>query len=123
MQVRKQQLELDMEQQTGSKDEKEYVKAVYCHPAYLTYIQTAPCSGRDGRLPAAGGSPNRTRHCRRSRLQCSPAIGSYHLADTLVLEASVVGKGKDVVWGLWRVPGILQQGCTIRDRGLHTFKK
>ena len=36
MQVRKQQLELDMEQQTGSKEEKEYVKAVYCHPAYLT---------------------------------------------------------------------------------------
>ena len=39
MQVRKQQLELDMEQQTGSKSGKEYVKAVYCHPAYLTYIQ------------------------------------------------------------------------------------
>ena len=39
MQVRKQQLELDMEQQTGSKLGKEYVKAVYCHPAYLTYIQ------------------------------------------------------------------------------------
>ena len=38
MQVRKQQLELDMEQQTGSKSGKEYVKAVYCHPAYLTYI-------------------------------------------------------------------------------------
>ena len=35
MQVRKQQLELDMEQQTGSKQEKEYVKAVYCHPAYF----------------------------------------------------------------------------------------
>ena len=39
MQVRKQQLELDMEQQTGSKSGKEYVKAVYCHPAYLTYMQ------------------------------------------------------------------------------------
>ena len=37
MQVRKQQLELDMEQ-TGSKSGKEYVKAVYCHPAYLTYM-------------------------------------------------------------------------------------
>ena len=36
MQVRKQQLELDVEQQTGSKQEKEYVKAVYCHPAYFT---------------------------------------------------------------------------------------
>ena len=40
MQVRKQQLELDMEQQTGSKQEKEYIKAVYCHPAYLTYMQS-----------------------------------------------------------------------------------
>ena len=40
MQVRKQQLELDMEQQTGSKYEKEYIKAVYCHPAYLTYMQS-----------------------------------------------------------------------------------
>ena len=40
MQVRKQQLELDMEQQTGSKQEKEYVKSVYGHPAYLTYMQS-----------------------------------------------------------------------------------
>ena len=40
MQVGKQQLELDMEQQTGSKLEKEYVKAVYCHPDYLTYMQS-----------------------------------------------------------------------------------
>ena len=39
MQVKKQQLELDMEQQTGSKSEKEYIKAVYCHPAYLTYAK------------------------------------------------------------------------------------
>ena len=38
MQVKKQQLELDMGQQTGSKLEKKYVKAVYCHPAYLTYM-------------------------------------------------------------------------------------
>ena len=40
MQVRKQQLELDTEQQTGSKSGKEYVKAVYCHPAYLTSMQS-----------------------------------------------------------------------------------
>ena len=38
MQVKKKQLQLDMEQQTGSKLGKEYIKAVYCHPAYLTYI-------------------------------------------------------------------------------------
>ena len=47
MQVRKQQLELDMEQQTGSKQEKEYVKAVYCHPAYLTYMQSTLCKMPD----------------------------------------------------------------------------
>ena len=40
MQVKKQHLELDMEQWTGSKLGKEYVKAVYCHPAYLTYMQS-----------------------------------------------------------------------------------
>ena len=40
MQVKKQQLELDMEQQTGSKLGKEYVKAVYCHPAYLTSMKS-----------------------------------------------------------------------------------
>ena len=39
-QVRKQQLELDMEKQTGSKQEKEYIEAVYCHPAYLTFMQS-----------------------------------------------------------------------------------
>ena len=45
MQVRKQQLELDMEQQTDSKLGKEciYIKAVYCHPAYLTYMQNTSC--------------------------------------------------------------------------------
>ena len=39
MQIKKQQLELDMKQQMGSKLRKEYVKAVCCHPAYLTYMQ------------------------------------------------------------------------------------
>ena len=43
MQVRKQQLELDMEQQTGPKSGKEDVKAVYCHHAYLTYVQSTSC--------------------------------------------------------------------------------
>ena len=43
MQVKKQQLELDMEQQTGSKLGKEYIKTVYCHPAYLTYMQNTSC--------------------------------------------------------------------------------
>ena len=43
MQIKKQQLELDMEQQIGSKSGKEYVKVIYCHPAYLTYMQSTSC--------------------------------------------------------------------------------
>ena len=43
MQVKKQQLELDMEKQTGSKSGKEYIKAAYCHPAYLTSMQNTSC--------------------------------------------------------------------------------
>ena len=43
MQVKKQELEMDMEQQTGYKLRKEYVKAVYCHPAYLTSMQSTSC--------------------------------------------------------------------------------
>ena len=43
MQVKKQQLKLDMEQWTGSKLGKEYVKAVYCRPAYLSYMQSTSC--------------------------------------------------------------------------------
>ena len=43
MQVKKQQLELDMEQQAGSKSGKEYIKAVYCHLVYLTYMQSTSC--------------------------------------------------------------------------------
>ena len=43
MQVMMQQLEPDMEEKTGSKLGKEYVKAIYCHPAYLTYMQSISC--------------------------------------------------------------------------------
>ena len=43
MPVKKQQLELDMEQQIGWKLEKEYIKALDCHPAYLTYMQSTSC--------------------------------------------------------------------------------
>ena len=47
MQVKQQQLELDMEQWIGSKLENEYIKAVYCHSAYLTYIQCTSCEMPD----------------------------------------------------------------------------
>ena len=53
IQVKKQHLELDMEQQTGSKLGKEYVKAVYCHPAYLTYMQKTSCITWKARLDEA----------------------------------------------------------------------
>ena len=47
MRVKKQQLELDMEQQTCSRSGKEYIKAVYCHSAYLTYMQSISCEMPD----------------------------------------------------------------------------
>ena len=63
MQVKKQQLELDMEQQTGSKLGKGYVKAVYCHPAYLTYIQDTSCE-----------TPGWVKHKLKSRLSGDVSI-------------------------------------------------
>ena len=65
MQVKKQQLELDMEQQTGSKLGKEYVKAVYCHFTYLTYMQTTSCE-----------MPGWMKHKLESRLQGDISITS-----------------------------------------------
>ena len=65
MQVKKQQLELDMELQTGSKSGKEYVKAVYCHPAYLTYMQSTLCE-----------MPGWMKHKLESRLQGEISITS-----------------------------------------------
>ena len=66
MQVRKQQLELDMEQQTGSKLGKEYVKAVYCHPDYLTYMQSTSCE-----------MPGWMKHKLESRLPGEISVTSY----------------------------------------------
>ena len=67
MQVKKQQLELDMEQQTGSKSGKEYYKAVYCHPAYLTYLQstsweTAGLEEAQAGIKTAGRNVNNLRY-------------------------------------------------------------
>ena len=66
MQVKKQQLDLDMEQQTGSKLGKEYVKAIYCHPAYLTYMQSTSCE-----------MPGWIKHKLESRLPGEISITSY----------------------------------------------
>ena len=66
MQIKKQQLEPDMEQ-TGSKLGKEYVKAVYCHPAYLTYMQSTSCE-----------MPGRMKHELESRLPGEISIRKWH---------------------------------------------
>ena len=65
MQVRKQQLELDREQQTESKQEKEYGKAVYCHPAYLTSMQSTSWETLEeaqAGIKIAGRNINNLRH-------------------------------------------------------------
>ena len=62
MQARKQQLELDMEQQTGPKLGKEYVKAVYCHPAYLTYMRNAGLDEAQAGILIAGRNINHLRY-------------------------------------------------------------
>ena len=66
MQLKKQQLELDMEQQTISKLGKEYVKTAYCHPAYLTYMQSTSCEMVDW-----------MKHKLESRLLGEMSISSY----------------------------------------------
>ena len=76
MQVRKEQLELDMEQQTGSKLGKEYVKTVYCHPAYLTYMQSTSCE-----------MPGWVKHTLESRLSGEISISSDADDITLMTES------------------------------------
>ena len=61
MQVKIQQLELDMEQQTGSKSGKEFIKAFYCHPAYLTYMQSTSCKIPQAGIKIAGRNINNLR--------------------------------------------------------------
>ena len=72
MQVKKQQLEPDMEQWTGSKLGKEYVKAVYCHPAYLTYMQNTSCEMPDwmkqGGIKTDGRNINNLRYAHDTTL-------------------------------------------------------
>ena len=78
MQVRKQQLELDMEQETGSKPGKEYIKAVYCHPAYFTSMRSTSCE-----------MPGWMKHKLESRLLGEISIISeMHAYDTTLLAES-----------------------------------
>ena len=76
MQVKKKQLELDMEQQTGSKSGKEYIKAVYCHPAYLTYMQSTSCK-----------TPGWMKHKLEPRLLGEISITSYADDTTFMAES------------------------------------
>ena len=76
MQVKKQWLELDMEQRTGSKLGKEYVKAVYCHPAYLTHMQSA-----------SSEMPGWMKHKLESRLLGEISITRYADDTTLMAES------------------------------------
>ena len=76
MQDKKQQLEPDMEQQTGSESGKEYFKAIYCHPAYLTYMQNASREMLGWR-----------KHKLESRLPGEISITSYADDTTLMAES------------------------------------
>ena len=77
MQVKKQQLEPDMEQWTGSKLGKEYIKAVYCHPAYLTYMQSTSCE-----------MPGWMKHKLESRLLREISINLRYAVDTTLMAES-----------------------------------
>ena len=74
MQVRKQQLELDMEQETGSILETEYVKAVYCHSAYLTYMQGSVQFSRS--VVSDSLRPHESQHARPPCLSPAPEVHS-----------------------------------------------
>ena len=86
MQVKKQQLELDMEQQTGSKSGKEYVKAIYCHPAYLIYMESTSCE-----------MPSWMKHKLESRLPEEISITSDNADDT-----TLMAEGEEVLKSLLR---------------------
>ena len=77
MQIKKQQLELDMEQQTDSKLGKQYVKAVYCHPAYLIYMQSTSCE-----------MPGWVKHKAELRLPGEISITSRYAKDTTLMAES-----------------------------------
>ena len=74
MQVKKQQLQLDMKQQTGSKLGKEYVKAVYCHPACLTYMQSKYIMRNAGLDEAQAGIRIAGRNIKTLDMQITPPV-------------------------------------------------
>ena len=96
MQVRKQQLELDMEQQTGSKLGKEYLKAIYCHAAYLTYMQStswgyAWLDEAQAGIKIARGSINNLRYADDTTLMAESEEGLKSLLMKVKEESEKVG--------------------------------
>ena len=90
MQVKKQQLELDMEQQTGSKLGKEYIKAVYCRPAYLTYVQSTSC-----KMPGRMNQKTGIKIARRNISNLRYADDTTHMAESEEELKSLVMKVKE----------------------------
>ena len=86
MQVEKQMLNLDMEEQTGSKSGKEYIKVVYCHPAYLTYMQNAGLDEKKAGIKIAGKNINNLRYTDDGTLmvEIEEGIKSLHSSHMLV---------------------------------------
>ena len=111
MQVKKQQLELDMEQRTGSKLGKEYDKAVYCHPAYLVYTQSTSCE-----------MPDWMKHKLESRLQgevaitsdmqMTPTYGRQWRETKEILDESERGEWKSCLTAVMK----LKDACSLEEK-------
>ena len=99
MQVKKQQSELDMEQQTGSKLGKEYVKAIYCHPDYSTYMQSTSCE-----------MPGWMKHKLESRLPGEISIISDMLTKFNIQKTKIMASGPTTSW---QIDGETME--TVRD--------
>ena len=95
MQARKQKLELDMEQQTGSKQEREYIKAVYCHPAYLTSMQSTSwetgLEETQAGIKIAGRKINNLRHADDTTLMAKSEEGLKSLLMKVKEESGKLG--------------------------------
>ena len=100
MQVKKQQLELDMEQQSSSTSGKEYVKTVYCHRAYLTYVQSTSCEMPDWmnhKLESiAKGNINNLRYANTTTLMAESEEELKNLLVTVEGESEKVGLKLDI---------------------------
>ena len=136
MQVRKQQLELDMEQQTGSKLGKQYIKAVYCYPAYLTYMQSTSWEMLDWKKQAgikiAGRNINNLRYADDTTLmaECEEELKS--LLMKVKVESEKVGlklniqKTKIMASGpitSWEIDGETMETVTDYFLGLQNYHR